>query len=157
MLRPIYQYLRSLIQSTGHTQGIQNIVIGDKELLWNTSIETSPPVTACKPDIVYKDHKRILLIEGTVVHTSTLELKAGLKRDKYQPLARALSYMYPDRTVAVIPIVMGTLGAFTDTLMRNVNQLPEVDSHIAKKLVWKMQRNVMIASKRIITGFTKFH
>ncbi len=77
-------------------------------------------MTACKPDIVYKDRKRILLIEGTVVHTSTFETKACAKRDKYQPLARALSYMYPDRTIAVIQVVLGTFGGFSSGLLRSL-------------------------------------
>ena len=155
MLRPVYVYLRKLIQGDRHFQGICNLVVGDQELLWNTSIETSPPLTACKPDIIYKDNHRILLIEGTVVHTSTLETKASTKRDKYQPLARALSFMYPGRNISVLPIVMGTLGAFTATLIQSLSQLPNVDSDTANSLAWKMQRNVMIGSKRIITGFTR--
>lgn len=89
------------------------------------------------------------------MHTSTLETKASTKRDKYQPLARALSFMYPGRLISVLPIVMGTLGAFTATLIKSLSQLPNVDSDTANALAWKMQRNVMIGSKRIITGFTR--
>ena len=155
MLRPIYAYLRRLIRNDRQPQGICNLIDGDQELLWNTAIETSPPVSACKPDIVYKDRNRILLIEGTVVHTSTLETKACLKRDKYQHLARSLSYMYPGRTIAVIPIVLGTLGGFTSTLLQSLSQLPSIDLDTTRLLAWKMQRNVMISSRRIITSFIK--
>ena len=88
MLRPIHENLCRQIYEDWRDYIVSNVYSKDVEFPWDMSIETSPHSVWCRPDLMWKDAKKILIIEGAVTHTSVLDLRTCDKYNKYQPLAR---------------------------------------------------------------------
>ena len=118
-----------------------DVYVGGVELLWGTSIETSAQSRALEPDLLRKDADKISLIQRAVAHWSVVEARSCGKCNKPQQLVRALCYMYSTRKESLVPLVMATLRAYTNSLVKNLCQLPGVNKQVGQNLADKC--NVM--------------
>ena len=96
------------------------------KILWDFDIRTDHLILANHPDIVVVDnncHVRIL-IDMTIPADANIFCKESEKIDKSQDLCIELQRLWNLRTVKVIPIVIGCLGAYTPNLSKFLKELP---------------------------------
>eukprot|EP01127_Copromyxa_protea_P008695 TRINITY_DN199_c1_g1_i11.p1 TRINITY_DN199_c1_g1~~TRINITY_DN199_c1_g1_i11.p1 ORF type:complete len:1067 (+),score=94.52 TRINITY_DN199_c1_g1_i11:650-3850(+) len=75
-------------------------------------------MTHDKPDIVILSHlnKEITIIEIAVPYDRRIVASTQQKIEKYELLAEAMKRKYPEYDVKIVPIVIGSLGGFTEGL-----------------------------------------
>ena len=153
MLSHVYYHLRDQINDTcvtGNQKMIRTIRTASVDLFWDSIIETAPIVPGCKPDMLWKDDRSILIIEGAITTNSKIKDKYNEKLAKYQPLASALKHMYPNHKISILPIIMGTLGAYEDRIVTNLQLLPGSTKVKSRQLVSHMQSTVVYESAKIL-------
>lgn len=86
-----------------------------------------------KPDIVILSptQKKITIIEIAVPYDRRLCQSAAQKIEKYVPLSEAMSKEYPDYDIKIVPIIIGSLGGFTECLPLSLSVIG-IDKKIPK-------------------------
>nr|CAI5831238.1 unnamed protein product [Callosobruchus analis] len=151
-LRVLYYHLR-------HSYGIDETPVlpyapGDIEsvvenercrIYWNYSFPTLELVQANKPDIVLLDHqqKTMFVIEFSAPAEVNIVSKEGEKRTKYQELLGQLRRLWPDYTVSLLVMVIGSLGGMRNTLLSALRAIP-VCRAAAHILAARMQKAVIL-------------
>lgn len=157
-LRVLYYHLR-------HYYGIDNTPVlpyapGDIEsvvenercrIYWNFSFSTLGLVRANKPDIVLLDHlqKAMYIIEFSAPAEVNIALKEEEKRTKYQDLLYQMRRLYPDHTVSLVVLVIGSLGGMKTTLLSALRSIPACRNS-ANILAGRMQKAVILGSLRLL-------
>ena len=157
-LRVLYYHLR-------HSYGIDETPVlpyapGDIEsvvenercrIYWNYSFPTLELVHANKPDIVLLDHqqKTMFVIEFSAPAEVNIVSKEEEKRAKYQDLLGQLRRLWPDYTVSLLVMVIGSLGGMRDTLLSALRKMP-VCRAAAHILAARMQKAVILGSLRLL-------
>nr|CAI5845153.1 unnamed protein product [Callosobruchus analis] len=142
-LRVLYYHLR-------HSYGIDETPVlpyapGDIEsvvenercrIYRNYSFPTLELVQANKPDVVLLDHQQKTMFEEE-------------KRTKYQELLGQLRRLWPDYTVSLLVMVIGSLGRMRNTLLSALRAIP-VCRAAAHILAARMQKAVILGSLRLL-------
>ena len=132
-LRVLYYYLR-------HSYGIDETPVlpyapGDIEsvvenercrIYWNFSFPTLRQIQANKPDVVLLDHqtKAMFVIEFSAPAEPNIVLKEEEKRTKYRDLLFELRRLYPDHSVELVILIIGSLGGTRHTLLSEIQKIP---------------------------------
>nr|CAI5837629.1 unnamed protein product [Callosobruchus analis] len=157
-LRVLYYHLR-------HSYGIDETPVlpyapGDIEsvvenercrIYWNYSFPTLELAQANKPDIVLLDHqqKTMFVIEFSAPAEVNIVSKEEEKRTKYQELLGQLRRLWPDYTVSLLVMVIGSLGGMRNTLLSALRAIP-VCRAAAHILAARRQKAVILGSLRLL-------
>ncbi|CAH1163505.1 unnamed protein product [Phaedon cochleariae] len=118
-------------------------------IYWNFSFPTLRQIQANKPDIVLLDHhsKAMFVIEFSAPAEPNIVLKEGEKRTKYRDLLFELRRLYPDHSVELVILIIGSLGSTRHTLLSEIQKTPACrdKAHI---LTGGMQKAVILGSLR---------
>jgi len=89
------------------------------KLLWEFSIVSDAPLLHNRPDItfVHKGSNEVLLIDIAIPGDSRLLIKRTEKLMKYIGLKTEVTRMWKCKKVAVIPIIVGSLGSIPTDLL----------------------------------------
>nr|CAI5838684.1 unnamed protein product [Callosobruchus analis] len=120
-------------------------------IYWNYSFPTLELVQANKPDIVLLDHqqKTMFVIEFSAPAEVNIVSKEEEKRTKYQELLGQLRRLWPDYTVSLLVMVIGSLGGMRNTLLSALRAIP-VCRAAAHILAARMQKAVILGSLRLL-------
>nr|CAI5831945.1 unnamed protein product [Callosobruchus analis] len=165
-LRVLYYHLRHSygIDETPvlpYTPGdIESVVENERcRIYWNYSFPTLELVQANKPDIVLLDHqqKTMFVIEFSAPAEVNIVSKEEEKRTKYQELLGQLRRLWPDYTVSLLVMVIGSLGGMRNTLLSALRAIP-VCRAAAHILAARMQKAVILGSgeSRVRTELVSF-
>ena len=94
----------------------EGIIENDEvKILWDFMIQCDRPVEHRKPDIVVleKEKKKCIIIDVAIPGDNRIRKKEKEKIEKYQELKNEITKMWRMKTVIVIPVVIGALGAVT--------------------------------------------
>nr|CAH7727215.1 unnamed protein product [Callosobruchus chinensis] len=122
-------------------------VMGRCRIYWNYSFPTLELLQANKPDIVFLDHqqKTMFVIEFSAPAEMNIVSKEEEKRTKYQELLGQLRRLWPDYTVSVLVMVIGSLGGMRNTLHSALRAML-VCRAAAHILAARMQKAVILGS-----------
>ena len=98
---------------------------GDVTVLWNQAVHTDREVTANRPDIIIKNtkEKTCTLIDVAIPADRNVVQKEAGKKLKYKSLCIEIQRMcYLNYTI--VPVIIGTTGIVTRSLMRNLVTVP---------------------------------
>ena len=97
---------------------------GRYEIWWDRKVETPKVLEANRPDMVCidKEEKQWLILDFSVPNDINILNKEKEKIEKYTPLAYEIRKMC-GVTTKIIPLVVGSLGAVSKDLERNLNYL----------------------------------
>nr|CAH7745314.1 unnamed protein product [Callosobruchus chinensis] len=120
-------------------------------IYWNYSFPTLELVQANKPDIVLLDHqqKTMFIIEFSAPAEVNIVSKEEEKRTKYQELLGQLRRLWPDYTVSLLVMAIGSLGGMRNTLLSALRAIP-VCRAAAHILAARMQKAVILGSLRLL-------
>nr|CAI5870488.1 unnamed protein product [Callosobruchus analis] len=125
---------------------IESVVENERcRIYWNYSFPTLELVQANKPDIVLLDHqqKTMFVIEFSAPAEVNIVSKEEEKRTKYQELLGQLRRLWPDYTVSLLVMVIGSLGGMRNTLLSALRAIP-VCRAAAHILAARMQKAVIL-------------
>nr|CAI5858217.1 unnamed protein product [Callosobruchus analis] len=131
---------------------IESVVENERcRIYWNYSFPTLELVQANKPDIVLLDHqqKTMFVIEFSAPAEVNIVSKEEEKRTKYQELLRQLRRLWPDYTVSLLVMVIGSLDGISNTLLSALRAIP-VCRAAAHILAASMQKAVILGSLRLL-------
>ena len=123
---------------------------GHLELWWDLHITTAPRVKHNKPDIVVWDlvQKKCMIIDICVPLDLNVLNQEKMKMDTYAPLIVGLLRIYPTYNFEVVPIVVGATGLVTDSLVKNVRKILDLEEVDA--IVSNIQLKALIGSMRVL-------
>ena len=123
---------------------------GHLELWWDLHITTAPRVKHNKPDIVVWDlvKKKCTIIDICVPLDLNVLNQEKMKMDTYAPLIVGLLRIYPTYNFEVVPIVVGATGLVTDSLVKNVRKILDLEEVDA--IVSNIQLKALIGSMRVL-------
>ncbi|CAH1153973.1 unnamed protein product [Phaedon cochleariae] len=83
-------------------------------------------IQANKPDVVLLDHqtKAMFVIEFSAPAETNIVLKEEEKRTKYRDLLFELRRLYPDHSVGLVILIIGSLGGTRHTLLLEIQKIP---------------------------------
>ena len=118
----------------------------DTKLLWDFHVQTDRVVEHCRPDIllVKKKEERAIIIDIAVPGDTRIKTKEQDKILAYQDLKREIKNVWKLKSVKIVPIVVGALGAVTSELR---NCLDEVDCHLT---VSNVQKTALLGTAHIL-------
>ena len=118
----------------------------DVKLLWDFNIQTDHEITARRPDIliVKKKEATATIIDISVPGDTRIKDTEHEKILKYQDLKREIKSLWNLRTVNVVPIIVGALGAVTPNLRQH---LDDVDCNLS---ISNIQKSALLGSARIL-------
>lgn len=131
---------------------IQSVVENEKcRIYWNYSFSTLRLIQANKPDIVLLDQqlKAMFIIEFSAPAEVNIARKEEEKRTKYQDLLFQLRRMYPEYTVRLVVLVIGSLGGMRSTFLAEIKSIPACQP-VAHILAGRMQKAVILGSLRLL-------
>ncbi|CAG9815370.1 unnamed protein product [Phaedon cochleariae] len=157
-LRLLYYHLRHSYGIDGtpvlpYAPGdIESVVENEKcRIYWNFSFPTLRQIQANKPDVVLLDHqtKAMFGIEFSAPVEPNTVLKEEDKRTKYRDLLFGLRRLYPDHSVELVILIIGSLGGTRHTLLSEILKIPAC-SDKAHILAGGMQKAVILGSLRLL-------
>ena len=85
----------------------------DYKIYWDFMIQCDRLIEARKPDVVLIDKrtKDVKIIDIAILGDKRVKDKEIEKRDKYQILKKEVQRMWKMKSVTVVPVVIGALGA----------------------------------------------
>ena len=97
---------------------------GRYEIWWDKKVETPKVLEANRPDLICidKEEKQWLILDFSVPNDINILNKEKEKIEKYTPLAYEIRKMC-GVTTKIIPLVVGSLGAVSKDLERNLDFL----------------------------------
>ena len=118
----------------------------DVKLLWDFHIQTDHVIPSRRPDIliVKKKEASAIIIDISVPGDTRIKDAEDTKILKYQDLKREIKTLWNLRSVKVVPIVVGALGAVTPNLRQH---LDEVDCNLS---ISNIQKAALLGSARIL-------
>ena len=118
----------------------------DIKLLWDFHIQTDHEIPARRPDIliVKKKEASATIIDISVPGDTRIKEAEQNKILKYQDLKREIKSLWNLRSVKIVPIIVGALGAVTPDLR---NHLDEVDCNLS---ISNIQKTALLGSARIL-------
>ena len=118
----------------------------DVKLLWDFNIQTDHVISARRPDIVIvkKKDATATIIDISVPGDTRIKDAEEAKVLKYQDLKREIKSLWNLRSVKVVPIIVGALGAVTPNLRTH---LDEVDCNLS---ISSIQKSALLGSARIL-------
>ena len=116
------------------------------KILWDFQIQTDELVKANQPDIVMVDkhHRTAVVVDVAIPCEGNIRKKEHKKLEKYQGLKEGLEKICGVKG-AVVPIVIGALGAVTSKLDWRLHQIPRMTSEIS------VQKSVMLGTDKILS------
>ena len=121
------------------------------EIWWDQPVTTAPKVKNNKPDIVIWNtaEKKCFIVDICVPLEENIHAQEKSKVDIYTPLSINLSRLYPDYTYVILPIVLGSTGLITASLMKHLKVLLESEKEV-EVVIPKLQRKALIGSMRVL-------
>ena len=115
------------------------------KLLWDFNIQTDNLIPARRPDLMIINKKKRIckIVDFAVPADNRINQKENEKKDKYLDLARELKKLWNIK-VAIVPIVIGALGAITKGLLKGLEDL-EVDGRVET-----IQMTALLRTARIL-------
>lgn len=126
----------------------------DVKLLWDFDIFTDKGITARRPDIVVVDKKerRAVLIDVSVPIDRNVRAKEDEKVEKYTELALEVKRLWKLKSVEVVPIVIGALGAVSTRCRGFVSRLG-----LQRRTVHVLQKSALLGTARILRKVLSLH
>ena len=118
----------------------------DVKLLWDFQVQTDHVIPARRPDIliVKKKEATAIIIDISVPGDTRIRDAEEEKVLKYQDLKREIKTLWNLKSVKVVPIIVGALGAVTPNLRKH---LDEVDCNLS---ISNIQKTALLGSARIL-------
>ena len=116
------------------------------KLLWDFHIQTDHEIEARRPDIVLvkKKEATAVIVDIAVPGDTRIKTKEQDKILKYQDLKREIKKLWKLKSVKVVPIVVGALGAVTVNLRQH---LDDVDCNLS---ISNIQKTALLGSAHIL-------
>ena len=117
----------------------------DVKILWDFEVRTDHVISAQRPDIIVLDYKKKcgILIDVAIPADINIIEKEKEKILKYQDLRIELQKLWNIK-LKVIPVVIGSLDAYTGNLMSYLTEIP--GSHRLEELL----KSALLGSARIL-------
>ena len=125
----------------------EKVVESDEiKILWDFHIQTDKPVEHCRPDIVLvkKKENTAIIVDVAVPGDCRVGSKETDKIETYQDLKRELKRIWDLRTIKIVPIVVGTLGAVSH------NFQDHLDSVHCRLKIADVQKAALLGSAHIL-------
>ena len=118
----------------------------DVKLLWDFHMQTDHVIEARRPDIVLvkKKEATAVIVDIAVPGDTRIKTREEDKILKYQDLKREIKKLWHLKSVKVVPIVVGALGAVTPNLRKH---LDSVDCNLS---ISNIQKTALLGSARIL-------
>ena len=118
----------------------------DVKLLWDFQVQTDHVIPARRPDILIlkKKESTAIIIDISVPGDTRIKDTEEAKILKYQDLRREIKKLWNLKSVKVVPIIVGTLGAVTPNLRK---YLDEVDCNLS---ISNIQKTALLGTARIL-------
>ena len=116
------------------------------KLLWDFHMQTDHVIEARRPDIVLvkKKEATAVIVDIAVPGDTRIKTREQDKILKYQDLKREIKKLWNLKSVKVVPIVVGALGAVTPNLRKH---LDSVDCNLS---ISNIQKTALLGSARIL-------
>ena len=116
------------------------------KILWDMQVQTDHEITARRPDILIlkKKEASVIIIDISVPGDTRIKDTEQEKILKYQDLKREIKRLWKLKSVKVVPIIVGALGAVTPNLRKH---LDEVDCNLS---ISNIQKTALLGSARIL-------
>ena len=116
------------------------------KLLWDFHMQTDHVIEARRPDIVLvkKKEATAVIVDIAVPGDTRIKTREQDKILKYQDLKREIKKLWNLKSVMVVPIVVGALGAVTPNLRKH---LDSVDCNLS---ISNIQKTALLGSARIL-------
>ena len=116
------------------------------KILWDFHVQSDHMIEHCRPDIllVNKKTNSAKIVDIAVPGDTRIKTKEEDKILTYQDLKREIKKLWNLRSVKVVPIVVGALGAVTTDFQKH---LDEVDCDLS---ISQIQKTTLLGSARIL-------
>ena len=116
------------------------------KLLWDFHIQTDHVIEHCRPDIllVKKKEQSAIIVDIAVPGDQRIKSKEQDKILAYQDLKRELRKLWKLKSLKIVPVVVGALGAVTPDFRRH---LDEVDCRLS---VSNIQKTALLGTAHIL-------
>jgi len=116
------------------------------KILWDMQVQTDHEIEARRPDIVLikKKEATAVLVDIAVPGDTRIKAREEDKILKYQDLKREIKRVWKLKTVKVVPIVVGALGAVTPNFRKH---LDSVDCNLS---ISNIQKSALLGSAHIL-------
>ena len=116
------------------------------KILWDFHVQSDHVIEHCRPDILFVNKKTnsATIIDIAVPGDTRIKTKEEDKILTYQDLKREIKKLWNLRSVKVVPIVVGALGAVTPDFQKH---LDEVDCDLS---ISQIQKTTLLGSARIL-------
>ena len=116
------------------------------KILWDFHIQTDHVIEHCRPDILilHKKDKTAIIVDIAVPGDPRVLRKERDKVEKYQDLKRELKKLWNLRTITIIPIVIGALGAVSTNIQHHL------DSVGCKLKISDLQKAALLGTAHIL-------
>ena len=116
------------------------------KILWDVMIQCDREIKAKKLDVVVvnKNERRCAIIDMAIPGDITVGEQEKEKIERYQEIKREIKRMWNNRSINVIPVVVGALGSTSKKLKKCIEELGVVISTVL------LQKTALLGTARIL-------
>ena len=90
-----------------------------------------------------------MVIDVCVPLDQNIKTNEKLRQDRYIALTVGLKRIYPEYSFTTVPVVLGTTGLVTNSLVKNLTTIGFKEKEV-RPLIQKMQTKALIVSMRVV-------